>query len=118
VFLAIFVLDRPFSDHFAGGLRDCKLVAQKAAEGGWVDPSELPDIMTDDQLKLFIKIKDPTLKQLENFGPNLYPRWFVNMEFLDPKQQMLLSADHAPEWLTMCFPNVIPPHMQQMLLRS
>lgn len=71
------MLDIPFPDHFAGGLRDRKLVRQKAAEGGWLDPSELPDITTDDRLKLFIKTNDPTREQLQNFGPNL--GWFFNL---------------------------------------
>ncbi|KAJ7199378.1 hypothetical protein GGX14DRAFT_373164, partial [Mycena pura] len=87
-----------FPDHFAGWKRDRKLVAQKAAEGGWLDPSELPDITTDDRLKLFIKTKDPTPEQLKKFGPNQYP--------------------HAPKWLAIRFPDVIPPKTQQKLLTS
>jgi hypothetical protein len=43
-YLAVFEPDLPFSDHFAGGTRNCILVTQKAAEGGRLDPSELPDI--------------------------------------------------------------------------
>ncbi|KAJ7207539.1 hypothetical protein GGX14DRAFT_567485 [Mycena pura] len=92
---AVFELDLPFPDHFTGWKRDRKLVAQKAAEGGWLDPSELPDITTNDRLKLFIKTKDPTPEQLEKFGPN-----------------------HAPKWLAIRFPDVIPPKTQQKLLAS
>jgi hypothetical protein len=48
LYLVILNLDLPFPDHFAGWTRDRWLVAQNAAEGGWLQPSELPDITTDD----------------------------------------------------------------------
>ena len=114
----VFELDLPFPDHFAGWKRDRKLVAQKAAEGGWLDPSELPDITTDDRLKLFIKTKDPTPEQLEKFGPNQYPQWLLKKDFADPSQRALLFSDSAPKWLAIRFPDVIPPKTQQKLLAS
>ncbi|KAJ7815266.1 hypothetical protein B0H14DRAFT_2603647 [Mycena olivaceomarginata] len=91
---------------------------QLAAEGSWLDPSELPDITTDDRLKLFIKTNDPMPEQLENFGPNQYPRWLLDKHFADPSQQVLLFSDRAPEWLAMRFPDVIPLQMQRKLLSS
>ncbi|KAJ7710308.1 hypothetical protein B0H14DRAFT_2646063 [Mycena olivaceomarginata] len=115
-YTVILNLDLPFPDHFAGWTRDRWLVAQNAAEGGWLQPSELPDITTDDRLKLLIKTNDPTPAQLKLFGPNQYPLWFLGMRFLDPRQREHLYSDRAPQWLAMCFPNVIPPHTQQMLL--
>ncbi|KAJ7431717.1 hypothetical protein B0H11DRAFT_2210088 [Mycena galericulata] len=108
---AVFELDLPFPDHFAGGTRNRTLVGQKAAEDCWLDPSELPDITTDDRLKLFIKTNEPTPEQLENFGPNQYPRWLLDKHFADP-------SDRTPEWLAIRFPDVIPLQMQQKLLAS
>ncbi|KAJ7185107.1 hypothetical protein GGX14DRAFT_409325 [Mycena pura] len=100
------------------GTRDRRLVAQKAAEGGWLDLSELPDITTDDQLKLFIKTKGPTPEQLKKFGPNQYPQWLLNKDFADPTQRALLFSDSAPKWLAIRFPDIIPPKTQQKLLAS
>ncbi|KAJ7504608.1 hypothetical protein B0H11DRAFT_2221335 [Mycena galericulata] len=115
---AVFELDLPFPDHFAGGTRNRTLVGQKAAEDCWLDPSELPDITTDDRLKLFIKTNEPTPEQLENFGPNQYPRWLLDKHFADPSQRVLLFSDRTPEWLAIRFPDVIPLQMQQKLLAS
>jgi hypothetical protein len=116
--LAIFQLNLPFPNHFSGWMRDRRLVVQNAAEGGWLAPSELPDITTDDRLKLLINTNDPTPEQLKLFGPNQYPRWFENMRFSDPRQRVLLQSDCAPQWLVMRFPSVIPLGTQERLLLS
>jgi hypothetical protein len=89
----IFDLDLLFPDHFAGGTRDYMLMAQNVVEGGWLEPSELPDIMTDNQLKLLIKTNDTTPEQLQNFGSNQYPCSFLDMDFLNPRQQVLLQTN-------------------------
>jgi hypothetical protein len=116
--LAIFQLDLPFPDHFSGWMRDRTLLVQNVAQGGWLAPSKLPDITTDDQLKLLIKMNDPTPEQLKLFGPNQYPRWFGNMRFSDPRQRVLLQSDRAPQWLVIRFPSVIPLGTQERLLLS
>jgi hypothetical protein len=105
--IVIFDLDLLFPDHFAGGTRDYMLMAQNVVEGGWLEPSELPDIMidnqlklpelpdimTDNQLKLLIKTNDTTPEQLQNFGSNQYPCSFLDMDFLNPRQQVLLQTN-------------------------
>ncbi|KAJ7751171.1 hypothetical protein B0H14DRAFT_2636086 [Mycena olivaceomarginata] len=117
----IFDLDLLFPDHFAGGTRDYMLMAQNVVEGGWLELSELPDIMTDNQLKLLIKTNDMTPEQLQNFGSNQYPcnkccfKLMAGNVF--PKHDSAPDTAKTPQFLGQgdCFWTTIPKAQEPVL---